>query len=49
VILMTAFGDEQVRREAADLGAVLLDKPFAMADLRAMAVDLLRRGRELLQ
>ena len=48
VILMTAFGDEAVRREAADLGAVLLDKPFSMAELRATALRLLSRTRELL-
>ena len=42
VFLMTAFGDDLVRRETADLGAVLLDKPFAMADLRATVLDLLR-------
>lgn len=46
VILMTAFGDEQVRREAAELGAALLDKPFAMAELRATATCLLRRVHE---
>jgi DNA-binding response OmpR family regulator len=43
VILMTAFGDDAVRREAAELGAVLLDKPFPMADLRATARELLSR------
>jgi DNA-binding response OmpR family regulator len=43
VILMTAFGDEQVRREAAELGAVLLDKPFAMTELRGIARELLER------
>jgi DNA-binding response OmpR family regulator len=47
VILMTAFGDEQVRREAAELGAVLLDKPFAMADLQTTARNLLGRTRAL--
>jgi DNA-binding response OmpR family regulator len=45
VILMTAFGDDEVRREAAELGAVLLDKPFAMAELRAQALELLERVR----
>jgi DNA-binding response OmpR family regulator len=45
VILMTAFGDDEVRREAAELGAVLLDKPFAMAELRARALELLERAR----
>ena len=47
VILMTAFGDDEVRREAAELGAVLLDKPFAMADLRAQALELLERARSV--
>jgi len=42
ISVMTAFGDDLVRRETADLGAVLLDKPFAMADLRATVLDLLR-------
>ena len=46
VILMTAFGDDHVRREATELGAVLLDKPFAMAALRAIAGDLLKRTFE---
>jgi DNA-binding response OmpR family regulator len=41
VILMTAFGDDQVRREAAELGAVLLDKPFSMTVLRTKALELL--------
>jgi two-component system cell cycle sensor histidine kinase/response regulator CckA len=48
VILMTAFGDDGVRREAAELGAVLLDKPFAMDQLRAAARSLLERARESL-
>jgi CheY-like chemotaxis protein len=34
VILMTAFGDEETKTHAAELGAVLLHKPFAIADLR---------------
>ncbi len=46
MILMTAFADDAVRREAADLGAVLLDKPFSMAELRATALRLLSRTRE---
>ena len=41
VILMTAFGDDEVRHQATELGAVLLDKPFGMADLRATARRLL--------
>jgi DNA-binding response OmpR family regulator len=40
VILMTAFGDEAVRKEAAELHAVLLDKPFSMAELRAKVMEL---------
>lgn len=35
VVLMTAFGDEAVHREARELGAVqVLDKPFALDRLR---------------
>jgi len=41
VILMTAFGDQQTRRQAGLLGAVLFDKPFAIGDLRATVADLL--------
>jgi len=37
VILITAFGDEEVHREAHDLGAVaVLDKPFSLANLRSL-------------
>ena len=35
IIMMTAFGDDETRRSAEALGAVLLDKPFEMADLCA--------------
>ena len=36
VILMTAFGDEEVRAEARSLGATaLLDKPFNLDELHA--------------
>jgi DNA-binding response OmpR family regulator len=41
LILMTAFGDDQVRKEASELGATFLDKPFAMSELRATARKLL--------
>jgi DNA-binding response OmpR family regulator len=34
VILMTAFGDDDVRSRAMRLGAMLFDKPFQMRDLR---------------
>lgn len=33
-ILITAFGDDQIRRRARAVGALLLDKPFSMRDLR---------------
>ena len=37
VILITAFGDEEVHRVAHELGAVgVLDKPFSLADLRSL-------------
>ena len=36
VVLMTAFGDEEVRAEARSLGATaVLDKPFTFDDLHA--------------
>ncbi len=41
VILMTAFGDDETRSRAEDLGAVLFDKPFALDDLRAAVNNLL--------
>lgn len=40
VILMTAFGDEETRRQAESLGAILFDKPFALADLRRAVIEL---------
>jgi DNA-binding response OmpR family regulator len=43
MILMTAFGDEQTRVQAADLRAVLFDKPFDLDDLRRVVVGLLMR------
>ena len=44
VILMTAFGDEETKTRAAELGAVLLHKPFAIADLRAAVLTFLPRA-----
>lgn len=44
VILMTAFGDDETRRRADALGAVLFDKPFAMDDLRTAVTNLAPRG-----
>jgi len=32
-ILITAFGDDQIHRRAAELGAVVIDKPFELVDL----------------
>jgi len=43
VVLLTAFGDEQTRAQAADLRAVLFDKPFDLDDLRSVVVGLLMR------
>jgi DNA-binding response OmpR family regulator len=40
-VLMTAFGDEDVRSRATRLGAVLFDKPFQMSDLRQTVKELL--------
>jgi two-component system cell cycle response regulator CpdR len=34
VILMTAYGDAWTRAQAAELGAVLLDKPLSIGTLR---------------
>jgi DNA-binding response OmpR family regulator len=42
VVLMTAFSDDATRARSSKLGATLLDKPFAMADLFC-AIDLLLR------
>ena len=41
VIIMTAFSDEVTRADAAAVGAILFDKPFAIDDLRAVAKQLL--------
>jgi DNA-binding response OmpR family regulator len=41
VILVTAFGDEETRKQARSLGAVLLDKPFELDALRATVSGLL--------
>jgi DNA-binding response OmpR family regulator len=37
MILMTAFADDSVRMRATSLGAVLMDKPFKLSELRAAA------------
>ena len=44
VILITAFGDSRVCREAHDLGVqLILSKPFEMNDLRAVVRAIVRR------
>jgi CheY-like chemotaxis protein len=43
VILMTAFGDEPTRARAEAFGAVMLEKPFTMEELRAWVGRLLTR------
>jgi CheY-like chemotaxis protein len=45
VILMTAFGDDDVRRRAERLGAVLLDKPLSLDALREAVERLAHRAR----
>ncbi len=42
IILVTAFGDEDTRRRARAVGALLLDKPFEMQELRSAVEVLLR-------
>jgi len=42
-ILMTAFGDDEVRWRAQRMGATLLDKPLSLAELRAAVARLVRR------
>jgi CheY-like chemotaxis protein len=41
VVLITAFGDKAVHREAARLGVVLFDKPFDIDDLRTVVLNLI--------
>ncbi len=43
VILMTAFGDARTRTEAAEIGALLIDKPLRLSHLRAEVRRLLAR------
>jgi DNA-binding response OmpR family regulator len=44
VVLMTAFGSPATRARAEELGAALLEKPFKMAELRALVRRLLQLG-----
>jgi DNA-binding NtrC family response regulator len=41
MILMTAFGDDDIRAEAEKHGAMLFDKPFQVDDLRKAVAKLL--------
>jgi CheY-like chemotaxis protein len=43
VILMTAFGDEDTRKRAERIGAVLFDKPLSLDALRAAVKRLVAR------
>jgi DNA-binding response OmpR family regulator len=40
-IVMTAFGDQQTRRRAERLGAVIFTKPFDIDDLRTAVLNLI--------
>jgi CheY-like chemotaxis protein len=42
-ILMTAFGDEEIRGRAEAVGALLLDKPLRLDDLREAVRRIARR------
>jgi DNA-binding response OmpR family regulator len=42
VLLMTAFGDPSTRQKVESLGAVLMDKPFDVDDLRTAVLHLVR-------
>lgn len=41
-ILITAFGDAEIHRQANEIGIVLLDKPFEIDDLIGRVRELLR-------
>jgi DNA-binding response OmpR family regulator len=45
ILIMTGFGDDDVRGRVFALGAAYLDKPFDLDDLRAMAISLVARSR----
>ncbi len=42
-VLMTAFGDDEVRGRAQSLGATLLDKPLSLDELREAVARIARR------
>ena len=44
-IVVTAFPEEVVKRQASELGALLLPKPFALDRLRALANRILAKRR----
>ena len=37
-VIMTAFGDEETHATARELGALILDKPFELHDLRQLVI-----------
>ena len=41
MVLITAFGDRELHREALDLGARVLDKPFDLGDLHRLVASAL--------
>lgn len=41
IVIMTAFGDSEMRAHAEKLGAVVIDKPFKMDVLRSIVRSLL--------
>ena len=43
LIFMTAYGDAWTRSKAAELGAILLDKPLSLATVREAVERVLRR------
>jgi two-component system cell cycle response regulator CpdR len=42
-VVMTAFGDEELRRRVEGLGAVFFEKPLRLPDLRAAVARVARR------
>jgi two-component system, response regulator, stage 0 sporulation protein F len=42
-ILMTAFGDDEIRRRAQAVGALVIDKPLSLEDLREAVKRVARR------
>lgn len=47
IILITAFGDHEVRARARRLGATLFSKPFDIDELRTFAMTLVARADDM--